>query len=309
MSVGYQAVQSAHAVADLLVQYPEETRQWHKDSNTIVLLSVPTEKDLFNTAKALRASKIVHIEFREPDIGNALTSLALLPNEAATQFCKGNFSVALHPYRIDANKNSAASDKEKRTRELVKKMSSCFQTKEQTIFDHGMSVRDYTFDLLGILEGNKPKFNWQLPSWFFEYKDLILKNLLDEYYIEKYTVFHDCGKPFCLTTDEDGKQHFLHHAETSYQTWMTLEGNEQIGRLIRMDMDIHTLKPEQVAEFAARKEATTLLIVGLAELHSNATLFGGINSVGFKSKWKKLNRRGKEICDLIQRTDKALSIL
>jgi hypothetical protein len=39
----------------------------------------------------------------------------------------------------------------------------------------------------------------------------------------------------------------------------------------------------------------TLLVAALAEIHSNAQLFGGIESVSFKSKWKNWDRRGKQI--------------
>ena len=62
-----------------------------------------------------------------------------------------------------------------------------------------------------------------------------------------------------------------------------------------MDMDIHLLKAVGVEEFASRPEAATLLLTGLAEVHSNAAMFGGISSTSFKIKWKQIDRRGKAI--------------
>lgn len=60
-------------------------------------------------------------------------------------------------------------------------------------------------------------------------------------------------------------------------------------------MDIHTLKSEGVDEFCKNPYALTLLLTGLAEIHSNAAMFGGMDSTSFKIKWKCLNQRGKQI--------------
>lgn len=38
------------------------------------------------------------------------------------------------------------------------------------------------------------------------------------------------------------------------------------------------------------------LIAGLAEVHSNAKMFGGMDSTSFKIKWNQINKRGKVIC-------------
>ncbi|MNC77597.1 hypothetical protein D3C75_1295840 [compost metagenome] len=64
-------------------------------------------------------------------------------------------------------------------------------------------------------------------------------------------------------------------------------------------MDIHLLKDEGIAEFAKRQEAATLLLTGLAEVHSNARMFGGLDSTSFKIKWKHIDKRGKKIVALL----------
>ena len=63
---------------------------------------------------------------------------------------------------------------------------------------------------------------------------------------------------------------------------------------MELDMVVHTMSAAELDEFAARPEAPTLL-TGLAEVHANAEMFGGQESVSFKSKWKHLDRRGRAL--------------
>jgi len=112
----------------------------------------------------------------------------------------------------------------------------------------------------------------------------------------EYTLYHDCGKPYCLTYDENGKRHFPNHAEKSYQTWLSVDGDPQVAKLIKLDMVIHTLKADEVDDFIKHPEAITLLLAGLAEVHANAKMFGGMDSTSFKIKWNQINKRGKAIC-------------
>jgi len=55
------------------------------------------------------------------------------------------------------------------------------------------------------------------------------------------------------------------------------------------------MKAADIDEFIKKPEAITLLIVGLAEIHSNAELFGGYDSQSFKIKWNQINRRGNAV--------------
>jgi hypothetical protein len=56
------------------------------------------------------------------------------------------------------------------------------------------------------------------------------------------------------------------------------------------------MKAVEIDEFIKHPEAITLLLAGLAEVHSNAKMFGGIDSESFKIKWSQINKRGKAIC-------------
>lgn len=98
-----------------------------------------------------------------------------------------------------------------------------------------------------------------------------------------------------MTIDENGKRHFPDHAQASEQVWLAAGGNRQAALLMAMDMDAHILKAEGIEEFASRPEAVTLLLAALAEVHSNAAMFGGATSDSFKIKAKHLDKRGRQV--------------
>lgn len=175
-------------------------------------------------------------------------------------------------------------------------MKDCEQTQGQSVLQHGQSVKNYLFDLLNHLRNQEPlKYQWILPEWLLQNKDLILNSLPDDSTLELYTTYHDCGKPFCITIDEEGRRHFPNHAEVSYQIFTQVFNNRIAAELIRHDMDIHLLKSDGVEKFCQNPYALTLLLTGLAEIHSNASMFGGINSTSFKIKHKCITQRGKQI--------------
>lgn len=175
-------------------------------------------------------------------------------------------------------------------------MHNTSQTKNQSVLQHGLSVQRYTFDLLYHLKYNTPlKYEWKLPDWIYSEKEFILNNLTSEYNLSLYTKLHDIGKPKCLTIDCEGKNHFPNHAQISYEVFTSLFDNEEVGELILNDMDIHLLKSENLLNFINKKNCVTSLFVGLAEIHSNATMFGEIDSVSFKIKQKHITQKGKQI--------------
>lgn len=180
-------------------------------------------------------------------------------------------------------------------------MSACEQTKGMSVLQHGESVRDYLFDLINHLRSGAPlKYDWKLPYWVLENKDLLLSSLPDDETLELYTKFHDCGKPFCLTIDDEGKRHFPNHAKVSYDIFKAVFDNPVAAEFILHDMDIHMLKSDGVKEFAKNPYALTLLLTGLAEIHSNCQIFGGPESTSFKIKFKYISQRGKQIINQIK---------
>ena len=180
-------------------------------------------------------------------------------------------------------------------------MEQSEQSKGQSVLDHGVSVRNYLFDLLSHLRDNSElKYPWILPEWVKENKKLILDSLPDDETLELYTIYHDCGKPFCLEIDNDGKRHFPNHAEVSYQTFQKYSTNLIAANLIRHDMDIHLLKGDGIDMFMQNDHPVALLIAGLSEIHSNASMFGGTDSTSFKIKCNSINQRGKQIINKIK---------
>jgi len=177
-------------------------------------------------------------------------------------------------------------------------MKSCEQTQEMNVLQHGLSVNKYFHDLKDhIINGSPLIFEWKLPEWINNPK--IWLSLENDKDINTYQIYHDCGKPFCLTTDDEGKRHFPEHAKISGAIWRQIGGTEIQAQLIERDMDIHLLKMDDFDQFFSQPFATTLLITALCEIHSNASMFGGIESTSFKIKWKKINKIGKKINELL----------
>ena len=191
---------------------------------------------------------------------------------------------------------------EKLTHEqLIKDMKACEQTKGMSVLDHGDMVRDYYHDLyFHLYEDTTLRYEWKLPNWIIEHKQYIIDNLVDDYTMQEYMIMHDCGKPYCRTVDDLGRQHFPNHARVSYETYSKVYPEKKnIGELIKKDMDVHMLKADDVDEFSKDPLAISLLISGFCEIHANASMFGGIDSTSFKIKWKHLEKRGRQILNKI----------
>lgn len=168
-------------------------------------------------------------------------------------------------------------------------MESCEQTAGQTIRQHGESVwESFTIFL------NEDYI--KVPDFIIEKREELLANIHPLGVIEKYTKFHDCGKPYCLVVDENGKRHFPNHAEVSKEVWLEHFPDETlVGELIGLDMVFHTFKYEQIANLELdEKTINTLILVAYCEINSNARMFGGITSDSFKIKYKRLTSLAKK---------------
>lgn len=171
------------------------------------------------------------------------------------------------------------------------------QTETQNVLDHGRSVDERYKDLIKILKTGHSDLHWRLPTWDQSLIEYALKNQVDPYTAELYHLYHDCGKPYCLTIDEQGKRHFPYHADVSHQVFTTLFNNNLAAQLVRDDMLVHLAKADDVDHIASLSHGPTLVLTALAEVHSNADMFGGIESTSFKIKWKQVNKRGRQILE------------
>lgn len=168
------------------------------------------------------------------------------------------------------------------------------QATNHNMLDHGISCYQRFKDLHDHFKKLKPlQLHWELPEWI--YSEAIWNNLLNFNTISIYLLFHDCGKPDCLEIDSTGKRHFPNHADVSARTIAELTECTQLERLVKNDMVIHTIKPDDCNEFSTNSDCITHLVTGLCEIHANAEMFGGFESESFKIKLKRLNQRAKKI--------------
>ncbi len=88
MSPGYQAVQSTHAAIDFIFEHQSRAGPWHRDSNYLVQLVVENEEALKQLIKKLAKAELAITIFREPDIGNQITAIAIEPHEETQRICR-----------------------------------------------------------------------------------------------------------------------------------------------------------------------------------------------------------------------------
>lgn len=84
---GYQAVQSMHALRQFTEEHPEIDREWFAVSNYLGLLSVANEVELQNLIELALRQDIKFSIFREPDIDNQITAIALAPGVKTKKLC------------------------------------------------------------------------------------------------------------------------------------------------------------------------------------------------------------------------------
>jgi peptidyl-tRNA hydrolase len=77
---GYQAVQSTHAAIDFVFEHPTRAGPWHKESNTLVMLTVKDTKALIHLMRKCDYLSLAYTVFREPDIGNQITAICMEPH-------------------------------------------------------------------------------------------------------------------------------------------------------------------------------------------------------------------------------------
>lgn len=253
-------------------------------------MATENERELFEFSERLVQKGIPFETFLEPDLGHELTAIALHPSEAAKRACSSL------PLALRELPDPSCLKREAQLRRVVRDMQNCEQIEGLSVLGHGLAVRDRLFELLDYIDGAPLRSDWRLPDWVDKYSDQLRERTFDRYTLAKYTIFHDCGKPYCREVDEEGRVHFPEHSKVSGDTWRTFSDDERVERLIRMDMDIHLIKAKGVPEFSERPEAVSLMLTGLAEVHANADMFGGIESTSFKIKQKQIKRRGRAVC-------------
>ena len=80
MSNGYKAVQSTHAAINFIFEHHGRASPWFRNSNTLIQLEAKDENHLKRLIRECQKKGICHTVFREPDIGNQITGLAMEPS-------------------------------------------------------------------------------------------------------------------------------------------------------------------------------------------------------------------------------------
>lgn len=91
---GYQAVQSMHALRQFTAEHPEIDKAWFDNSNYLGLLSVSNEEELIRLTKKAADLGIEFSIFREPDIDDQVTAIAIAPGPKSKKLCS-HLSLAL----------------------------------------------------------------------------------------------------------------------------------------------------------------------------------------------------------------------
>lgn len=175
--------------------------------------------------------------------------------------------------------------------ELNDAMNSTEQMKGLSVYAHGLMVNEeYKKLMQSLRDGTCTEEVLQ------EIYNNVHGLILDDITVQRYQVYHDCGKPYCRTVDEDGKVHFPDHANVSSAVWNKLFPLEHtIQDLMRLDMEWHTISLHDADMFWTHSLAPTLYFTAWAEVLANCQMFGGTDSTSFKIKRKKLVKCGKKI--------------
>jgi hypothetical protein len=76
-----------HALRQFTAEHPEIDKAWFEQSNYLGLLSVQNEEELARLLETANQQGIQASAFREPDIDNQMTAIALSPGPKSKKLC------------------------------------------------------------------------------------------------------------------------------------------------------------------------------------------------------------------------------
>ena len=113
LTPAYQAVQGGHALAEFCLQHSDIANSWHKNSNYLAYLSVKDENEMLFLIDKAQSRGITISIFREPDIDNQVTAIAIEPSEASRKLCRNL------PCALKENESNGLIDKNNYKNNLV----------------------------------------------------------------------------------------------------------------------------------------------------------------------------------------------
>ena len=87
ISAGYQSVQAGHAAIQFQYDHPKVAADWFKNSQYLAFLSAKNQEHLLDIVTKAESKGVKVSVFREPDIGDEITSIALEPGDASSRLC------------------------------------------------------------------------------------------------------------------------------------------------------------------------------------------------------------------------------
>jgi hypothetical protein len=171
-------------------------------------------------------------------------------------------------------------------------MQACLQAPHLNMHQHGESVHHQYKELLLALGNDAVEYK-ELRDVYAKYAG----KLPSPEILERYHIYHDCGKHLCLTIDEaTGKRQFPNHAEISSKQYATIFPEDGFTKqLIAMDMDFHILRGDDLLKTCRSPFAPILYFTAWAEVNANAEMFGGRQSESYKIKRSRLIQAGKKL--------------
>jgi peptidyl-tRNA hydrolase len=91
---GLQLSQSCHAALHFMREHRDITEEWMSISDYIVILNIENEKELMQLVDKAKEHDIKVSIFREPDVDDQITAIALEPGIKSKKLCS-NLPLAL----------------------------------------------------------------------------------------------------------------------------------------------------------------------------------------------------------------------
>ena len=88
LAPGIQISQSIHAKDEFTREHGDIEDDWRWDSNTIIILS-GTSHQLYSILGHALTNEVYYSTFKEPQLNNELTAIALEPSEATVEIVRG----------------------------------------------------------------------------------------------------------------------------------------------------------------------------------------------------------------------------
>lgn len=86
--ISYQLPQACHAVCSFIFEHMDLAKQWHEQSDYLVILNVNNEIEILNLLNKANELNIKNSVYREPDLNNEITAITLEPGINSKKLCQ-----------------------------------------------------------------------------------------------------------------------------------------------------------------------------------------------------------------------------